>query len=69
MTATARYALRIELADSTLLEPYHYVSRKDWAIKFAKMAAKNAGHNEVSVWVDDTRTDLGIFKATVRKEA
>lgn len=56
-----RYALRMELADSTLEEAFHRVRRKDWAIAAARrIAANRIDRNVVRVWVDDTTTQLGI---------
>ena len=67
MTAAARYALRIETNDGTLEDPFHHVARKDWAISFAKEAAKNCSDPEAArVHVDDTRTDQGIFNVEVK---
>lgn len=59
--AKNRYGLRIETRDGTLEDPYHTVSRKRDAIKFARQAAKDfIGADIVKVWVDDLCADLGI---------
>ena len=68
MTNAARYALRMELADSTLEEAYHFMSRKADAIRAAKWAAKNSADMDVvRIWVDDTCTDLGIASFKVAR--
>lgn len=65
----ARYALRFETEDGTLEEPFHYMVRKDNAIRAAKLAARDTACLDiVRVHVDDTRTDLGVFVAPVKKE-
>ncbi|NTF05982.1 hypothetical protein G6L44_26260 [Agrobacterium rubi] len=64
-----RYALRMELADSTLEEAFHFMSRKDWAIAAARrIAANHIDRNVVRVWVDDTTTELGIASFEVCRE-
>jgi hypothetical protein len=68
MTATARYALRSELKDSTLEEAFHFLPRKVDAIRVARLIAKtNSSPDVVRIWVDDTRTDLGIFVAEAKQ--
>lgn len=63
----ARYALRMETADGTLEDAYHYVARKDWALTAARRAAKDCiSADVVRVWVDDTKTDLGIAAFDVK---
>lgn len=65
--ATARYALRFETADGTLEEPYHHMSRKADAIAAARRAARDVvSPDVVRVWVDDTRTELGIASFETR---
>lgn len=65
---TARYALRFETADGTIEEAYHHTSRKADAIRFARHAAKTTICTDiVRVWVDDTKTDLGVFSAGVTR--
>lgn len=57
----ARYALRMETADGTLEDAYHCMSRKADALRAAKWAAKNMSCADVvRVWVDDTKTELGV---------
>lgn len=57
----ARYAIRNELTDGTLLEPSTYVSNKAVALRVARNVAKGTlGADVVRVWVDDAKTDLGV---------
>lgn len=57
----ARYALRMEISDSTILEAYHHVARKADAIAAARRAAKDIVSSDiVRIWVDDTKTELGV---------
>lgn len=65
-TAKARYALRVELTDGTLEEPFHYLPRKADALRAARACAKGCAADTVRVWVDDTRTDIGVFKVEAR---
>ena len=61
----ARYALRMETADGTLEDAYHCMSRKDDALRAAKRAAKTSACVDVTrIWVDDTRTGLGVASFT-----
>jgi hypothetical protein len=57
---TKRYAVRIELTDGTLEEAACYLDRKDTALKVAREHAKSKPWGATRVWVDDTRTDLGV---------
>lgn len=58
---TARYALRMEIADSTLLEAYNHMNRKADAIAAARRNAKDIVSSDiVRIWVDDTKTELGV---------
>lgn len=58
---TARYALRMETADGTLEDAYHFTPRKADAIKFARRHAKDCACSDVvRYWVDDTKTGLGV---------
>jgi len=62
-----RYAIRAEYADGTLEDSVSLVSSKALAIKIAKKCAETSTRDlTVAIWVDDTRTDCGIFKAEVR---
>ena len=56
---THRYALRMEDADGTVDEPYLYASTKREAFRLARIAARHLVF-AVAVWVDDTKTDLGV---------
>lgn len=65
---TARYALRMETADGTIEAPYHYVARKDDAIKAVRRAARESVCRDVvRFWVDDTKTDLGVASFEVAR--
>ncbi|WMW56228.1 hypothetical protein RE411_03345 [Agrobacterium pusense] len=56
-----RYAIRFELADSTLLDPSSCVSSKAVALQVARMLAKGPiGADVVRVWVDDKKTETGV---------
>ena len=56
-----RYAIRYELADGTLLDAYHHMDRKADAIAAARRAAKDIVSSDiVRIWVDDTKTELGV---------
>lgn len=58
---TARYALRMELADGTIEAAYHHMSRKADALAAARRACKDVvSPDVVRIWVDDTTTDIGI---------
>jgi len=58
---TARYALRMETADGTLEAAYHFMPRKADAIAAARRAAKSSVCPDVvRIWVDDTKTELGV---------
>lgn len=64
---TARYALRMEIADSTLLEAYHHMARKADAIAAARRNAKDIVSSDiVRIWVDDTKTELGVTSFDTR---
>lgn len=66
--APARYALCMEFADGTVDEPYHHMTRKADAIRAARRAVKGTICPDlVRIWVDDTRTGVGM--AFVRKGA
>jgi hypothetical protein len=68
LKSNGRYALRHELVDGTLEEPYHYMSRKDWALTAARTAAADCVSPDiVRVWVDDTKTDLGVKSFDVKR--
>jgi len=54
-----RYALRMEDPDNTVDEPYLYASTKREAFRMARIAARHLVF-AVAVWVDDTKTDLGV---------
>lgn len=63
-----RYAIRCETADGTLEEPFHHMTRKDWALKSARNAAKCTVRSDVvRVWVDDTNTGLGVQAFEVKR--
>ena len=65
---TARYALRMETADGTLEDAYHFVARKADAIKFARQHSKTtACADVVRFWVDDTKTELGVASFEVAR--
>lgn len=58
---TKRYALRMEIADGTILEAYHHMDRKADAIAAARRNAKDTASSDiVRIWVDDTKTELGV---------
>ena len=64
----ARYALRFELADGTIEDAYHFMSRKDLALAAAKRAAADCACSDVvRVWVDDTNTETGVKAFEVRQ--
>lgn len=64
---TARYALRMETADSTLLDAYHHMNRKADAIAAARRTAKDIVSSDiVRIWVDDTKTELGVKSFATR---
>lgn len=57
----ARYAIRFELADSTLLDPTSCVASKAIAFQVARKLAKGPiGADVVRVWVDDKKTETGL---------
>ena len=62
-----RYAIRAEYADGTLEDSVSLVSSKSLAIRIAKKCAQTSARDLFTAfWVDDTRTDCGVFKAEVR---
>ncbi|WP_313666116.1 hypothetical protein [Shinella sp.] len=64
---TARYAIRFELADSTILAAHHHLARKADAIASARRAAKDIATSDiVRIWVDDTKTELGVTSFETR---
>lgn len=65
----ARYALRIEYADSTIEDAFHHIATKREAIRITKHLATKTWHPDdaVAIWVDDTKTDLGVFKALIAR--
>lgn len=64
----ARYAIRNELADGTLLDPSVCLPNKATALQVARRVAKGIlGADVVRVWVDDTKTELGIKAFEVRQ--
>lgn len=63
----ARYAIRNELADGTLLDPSVCLPNKTVALQGARRVAKGIlGADVVRVWVDDTKTDLGVASFEVK---
>lgn len=65
---TERYALRMETADGTLEAAYHFMARKADAIEAARRAAQDVvSPDVVRIWVDDTKTELGVKAFEVRK--
>lgn len=57
----ARYAIRYELADSTLLDPSSCIASKAIALQVARKLAKGPiGSDVVRVWVDDNKTQTGV---------
>lgn len=63
----ARYALRFETVDGTLEDAYHHMNRKAEAIAAARRAARDVASPDIMrVWVDDTRTELGIASFETR---
>lgn len=63
-----RYAVRNELADGTLLEASVCLSNKSLALQVARsLAAGTLGADVVRVWVDDTKTELGVKAFEVRQ--
>jgi len=66
MPKTARYAIRIETIDGTLEEACRHLSRKADAIAWARSFARHTGCRDIArVHVDDTKTDLLVFFASV----
>lgn len=64
----ARYALRMETVDGTLEDAFHFVARKDWALTAARRAASDCiCPDVVRIWVDDTKTELGVKAFEVRQ--
>lgn len=64
----ARYALRMETVDGTLEDAFHFMTRKDWALAAARRAAADCVCPDVvRIWVDDTRTELGVKAFEVRQ--
>jgi len=64
----ARYALRMETADGTLEDAYHFMACKADAIRAAKNAAKNTSCADVVRFhVDDTKTEIGVFAVEVKR--
>ncbi|PJR94785.1 hypothetical protein CN878_08865 [Ochrobactrum sp. 695/2009] len=64
---SARYAIRNELADGTLLDPSVCLPNKTVALRVARRVAKGIlGADVVRVWVDDTKTDLGVASFEVK---
>lgn len=62
-----RYAVRFETADGTLEDAWHFASSKAEAIRVARCSAKTSIMTDVvRVWVDDTRTDLGVASFPTR---
>lgn len=57
-----RYALRFEDVDGTVEDPYFYVATKRDALRFARIGARGLSPygTTVAIWVDDTKTDLGV---------
>jgi len=65
---TGRYALRMELADGTLEDAYHFMPRKADALRAARVAAKTSVCPDVvRIWVDDTKTELGVHAFEVAR--
>jgi hypothetical protein len=65
---TKRYTLSMETDDGSMEAPYWSTSRKADALRAAKLAAKNSACPDVvRIWVDDTRTDIGIASFKVPK--
>lgn len=64
----ARYAIRYELADSTLLDPTSCIASKAVAFQVArKLANGPIGQDVVRVWVDDQKTETGVKAFEVRQ--
>ena len=65
---TKRYAIRFEDTDGSLEAPFQYAGSKREAFRIARLAARWS-QSARAVWVDDTRTDLGVkaFKTELRK--
>lgn len=62
-----RYAIRFELADSTLLDPTSCAASKATAFQVARKLAKGPiGADVVRVWVDDKKTETGVKSFEVR---
>jgi hypothetical protein len=65
---TDRYAIRTELKDGTLLEASAYLARKDIALRVAcKLAKSTQADDVVRIWVDDTKTGLGVKACEVKQ--
>lgn len=65
---TARYALRMEIMDGTLEDAFHFMARKDWALAAARRAAADCvSPDVVRIWVDDTKTELGVKSFDVNR--
>lgn len=58
---TKRYTLSMETDDGSMEAPYWSTNRKADALRAAKRAAAASSCSDVvRIWVDDTRTELGI---------
>lgn len=60
MDMDKRYALRVELDDSTLTPPFASYGNRRTAIGVARQVAASPPRDGVRIWVDDTRTEIGI---------
>lgn len=66
---TARYAIKLELADNSL-EPFVEDTNKASALRRARRIAADYGRHPtdvVAVWVDDNKTELGVQRFPVIK--
>lgn len=64
----ARYGIRNELKDGTLLDPTSCLSNKAVALQVARRLAKGPiGSDVVRVWVDDMVEGLGVEGFEVRQ--
>lgn len=64
----ARYGIRNELKDGTLLDPTSCLPNKAVALQVArKLASGSLGSDVVRVWVDDMAQGLGVEAFEVRQ--
>jgi hypothetical protein len=62
-----RYAIRFEVKDGTLEEAIRFYSNKREALRLASALAKRISNgDDVAVWVDDTKTDLGVKRFAIK---